>query len=163
NRHLWNRPLPKSLAALLQETLACSNSSAPSANGIGNPLLRNCGEASAAGISAAICRTLMHPMSPRWLRSCWPIRSRSAAGRSGKGKSSRLANFVLRRGGQFWQEDYFDTLIRDGEHLRKAVRYTEHNPAKAALVMDPRAWSWGSARRRDGYARLPWQHDRSAA
>jgi putative transposase len=74
-----------------------------------------------------------------------------------KGKSSRLSNLALGRHGSFWQEDYFDTLIRDGEHLAKAVRYTEQNPAKAAFVKDPREWPWGSARRRDGYARLPWQ------
>lgn len=66
-----------------------------------------------------------------------------------KGKSSRLGNLVLGRTGPFWQPDYFDTRIRDAEHLRKAIHYTEHNPAKAALVRDPRDWKWGSARRRD--------------
>jgi|SRR6266478_3870979 len=74
-----------------------------------------------------------------------------------KGKSSRLANLALSRSGPFWQEDYFDTLIRDEEHLKKARRYTEHNPAKAALVKDPRAWKCSNARRRDEYERLPWQ------
>src|SRR5262249_28550446 len=74
-----------------------------------------------------------------------------------KGKSSRLANLVLRRSGPFWQEDYYDTLIRDDEHLRKATLYTERNPMKAALVNDPRQWRWSSARRRDEYQRLPRQ------
>lgn len=66
-----------------------------------------------------------------------------------KGKSSRLANLALGRRGSFWQEDYFDTLIRDGEHLAKAVRYTEQNPAKAGFVKDPHEWCWSSACRRD--------------
>ena len=74
-----------------------------------------------------------------------------------KGKSARRINALLGRGGWLWQEDYFDTLIRDDEHLKKAVRYTEQNPAKARLVMDPRDWLWSSARRRDEYGRLPWQ------
>ena len=78
-----------------------------------------------------------------------------------KGKSSRLANLSLRRRGSFWQVDYFDTVIRDGEHLAKAIGYTERNPNKAALAKDPRDWPWGSARRRDEYARLPWQRGSS--
>lgn len=77
-----------------------------------------------------------------------------------KGKSSRLANLALKRHGAFWQEDYYDTLIRDGEHLAKAVRYTEQNPSKAAFVKEPREWCWSSARRRDEYGRLPWQRQR---
>jgi REP element-mobilizing transposase RayT len=71
-----------------------------------------------------------------------------------KGKSARLANLSLQRSGAFWQEDYFDTLIRDEEHLKKAVHYAEANPAKACFVKDPRSWTWSSARRRDIYGRL---------
>ena len=36
-----------------------------------------------------------------------------------KGKSSREANKLLGRRGQFWQADYYDTIVRDTEHLRK--------------------------------------------
>jgi len=74
-----------------------------------------------------------------------------------KGKSSRLANVFLRRCGKFWQEDYYDTLIRDGAHLKQAIRYTEQNPVKAFLAKATRDWSWCSARYRDEYERLPWQ------
>ncbi len=35
--------------------------------------------------------------------------------------------------GQFWQHDYFDRLIRDGDHLRNVVRYIRRNPVKAHL------------------------------
>lgn len=77
-----------------------------------------------------------------------------------KGKSARLANVVLQRTGPFWQEDYYDTLIRDEEHFKKAVHYTDANPAKAAMVKDPREWLWSSARRRDEYGRLPGQKER---
>ena len=74
-----------------------------------------------------------------------------------KGKSARLANARLRRNGPFWQEDYFDTLIRDEAHLKRAVRYAERNPVKAHLTKTAREWPWGSARQRNEYERLPWQ------
>ena len=67
------------------------------------------------------------------------------------------ANALCSRRGSFWQQDYFDTLIRDEAHLAKAIRYAEQNAARAGLVKDPRDWLWSSARHRDGYGRLPWQ------
>ena len=73
-----------------------------------------------------------------------------------KGRSARFSNLTLRRNGAFWQDDYFDTRIRDEDHLRKAIHYTEANPAKACLVMDPGKWPWSSARGHslDGRLRL---------
>jgi putative transposase len=79
-----------------------------------------------------------------------------------KGGSARAANLMLRRRGQFWEREYFDTLIRDDEHLRRAIRYTEANPVKAGLVSERKAWRWSSARWRDDYERLPWQRERAA-
>lgn len=74
-----------------------------------------------------------------------------------KGKSAREANKLLGRSGRFWQEDYFDTLLRDAEHLRKAKHYTEQNPVKAFLAKTAREWRWSSARHRDEYGQLRWQ------
>jgi len=74
-----------------------------------------------------------------------------------KGKSSRLANQLLKRTGKFWQEDYYGTLIRDAAHLKQAIRYTEQNPVKTYLAKATRAWPWSSARHRDEYECLPWQ------
>src|SRR6266851_5262724 len=68
-----------------------------------------------------------------------------------KGASARAANLALNRRGRFWEREYFDTLIRDEEHLKRAIRYTENNPVKAALVAERKAWRWGSARWRDEY------------
>jgi REP element-mobilizing transposase RayT len=76
-----------------------------------------------------------------------------------KGRTAREANLVLGRRGAFWQDDYYDTRVRDGAHLAQAIRYVEQNPAKARLVRDAREWPWGSARLRDEYHRLPWQRD----
>lgn len=74
-----------------------------------------------------------------------------------KGVASRLANIALRRRGSFWQKDYYDIVIRDEEHLKRAIRYTEENPTKAFLVSAACDWQWCSARHRDEYERLPWQ------
>lgn len=74
-----------------------------------------------------------------------------------KGKSSREANRLLGRRGPFWQADYYDTLVRDEAHLKRAVRYTEQNPVKAYLTKAVRDWPWSSARHRDKYECLPWQ------
>ncbi len=76
-----------------------------------------------------------------------------------KGASSREANRLLLRRGPFWQQDYYDTLIRDDAHLKRAIRYAEHNPVKAFLTKGARDWKWSSARYRDEYERLPWQRD----
>jgi putative DNA methylase len=74
-----------------------------------------------------------------------------------KGKSAREANKLLDRCGQFWETDYYDTLIRDDAHLQRAIRYTEQNPVKACLIKAARDWLRSSARHRDEYERLPWQ------
>jgi len=74
-----------------------------------------------------------------------------------KGKASREANNVLGRRGQFWQEDYYDTVIRDESHLKRAICYAEQNPVKAFLAKAAGDWPWSSAPHRDEHERLPWQ------
>lgn len=80
-----------------------------------------------------------------------------------KGASSRACNLALKRRGQFWEHEYFDTLVRNADHLKRAVKYTENNPVKAGLVAERKAWRWGSARWRDEYERLAWQRQGNAA
>jgi REP element-mobilizing transposase RayT len=72
-----------------------------------------------------------------------------------KGASSREANRVLGRLGALWQEDYFDRLMRNEEHLYKTVSYVEWSPVKAKLCSDPKHWPFSS--------RNPQQQDRLAA
>jgi REP element-mobilizing transposase RayT len=71
-----------------------------------------------------------------------------------KGYTAKEANKVLGRKGHFWQEGYWDTYMRDGEHESKTRRYIENNPTKAKLVASPKEWLWSSARFRDAYERL---------
>ena len=74
--------------------------------------------------------------------------------KSWKGFTGTEANKWLGRRGNFWEEDYWDTFMRDPEHEAKTRRYIENNPAKAGLVLDPKDWLWSNARFRDEYAAL---------
>ena len=71
-----------------------------------------------------------------------------------KGYTAKEINRRLGRKGQFWQEGYWDTYMRDGDHEVKTRRYIENNPTMARLVLSPKSWSWSSARFRDEYERL---------
>jgi REP element-mobilizing transposase RayT len=68
--------------------------------------------------------------------------------------TAKEVNRALGRQGAFWEADYWDTYMRSAAHELQTVRYTENNPAKAGLVLDPKQWSWSSARLRDAYGRL---------
>jgi Rad3-related DNA helicase/REP element-mobilizing transposase RayT len=57
---------------------------------------------------------------------------------SWKSFSAKEANKLLRRDGEFWQEEYYDHLIRDEEDLRHCVEYTYFNPEKAGIE----TWQW---------------------
>ena len=74
--------------------------------------------------------------------------------RDWKGYTAHRINRLLGTNGTLWQADYWDRYIRDEEHFRKAIRYIEANPVKAALVHAPAEWEWSSARFRDEYGRL---------
>jgi len=62
--------------------------------------------------------------------------------------SARMANRVLKRSGPFWQDDYWDTYIRNERHFESTISYIENNPVKAGLVEDATDWPWGHARLR---------------
>ena len=53
--------------------------------------------------------------------------------KSWKGFSATNINKHLARTGPFWQEDYFDRLIRDADHFANCTRYIRRNPTKACL------------------------------
>jgi REP element-mobilizing transposase RayT len=62
-----------------------------------------------------------------------------------KSYTSHEANKMLKRSGQFWQEDYFDRYIRNYEHYEKTIDYIEMNPVKAGLCEKPSDWKYSSA------------------
>ncbi|HEV2294212.1 MAG TPA: helicase C-terminal domain-containing protein, partial [Tepidisphaeraceae bacterium] len=58
---------------------------------------------------------------------------------SWKRHTGRQANLLLgRTGGEFWQAEYYDHLIRDDDDLRQAVEYAWNNAEAAGLG----EWSW---------------------
>jgi putative transposase len=62
---------------------------------------------------------------------------------------SKTGYEILRaRGGHgpFWQERYFDTIIRRVRNFWEKLEYTHRNPVEAGLVKNPEDWSWSSYR-----------------
>src|SRR5881394_4470024 len=59
---------------------------------------------------------------------------------SWKSHTAHEANLVLRRHGHFWQHEYFDHLVRNGESFARIVRYVAENPDRAGLHNWP--WVW---------------------
>ena len=55
-----------------------------------------------------------------------------------KSFTARKANAILGRSGAFWQREYYDRLIRNGDELDRAVRYVVSNPERAGLM----GWKW---------------------
>ena len=76
--------------------------------------------------------------------------------------TAREANRLLKRRGQFWAADYWDTFIRNPNHELQARNYAEQNPVKAALVSTAKDWPWSSARFRDEHGRLLLEPQRRA-
>ena len=52
---------------------------------------------------------------------------------SWKSYTAKEINKLLGRKGTLWQEEYWDRLVRHGEHLAACLRYIEEHPAKAHL------------------------------
>ncbi|HTL55800.1 MAG TPA: transposase [Candidatus Limnocylindrales bacterium] len=76
--------------------------------------------------------------------------------------TAREANRLLKRDGQFWAADYWDTFMRNLGHELQARNYTERNPVKAGLVSAAKDWPWSSARFCDEYGRLVLESRRGA-
>ena len=70
---------------------------------------------------------------------------------SWKSFTANEANKILKREGQFWQEEYFDRYIRNARHYADAIEYIENNPVKAGLCSRPEGWKFSSARARAAY------------
>jgi putative DNA methylase len=64
---------------------------------------------------------------------------------SWKSFTANKANVLLKRQGVFWQEEYFDRLIRDQKHFETTIYYIENNPVVAGLCQSPTDWHYSSA------------------
>ena len=56
-----------------------------------------------------------------------------------------LANRLMGRSGSFWQDEYFDRILRSEQECRKARHYVEWNPVNARLAPSPEEFTWSSA------------------
>ena len=57
---------------------------------------------------------------------------------SWKSYTAKCANEALGRTGKFWQEEYYDHLIRDDKDLMRCMEYTYFNPERAGIA----DWEW---------------------
>jgi putative transposase len=73
---------------------------------------------------------------------------------SWKKHTANKANRLLKRRGEFWQADYWDTFMRNHQHEQKIRQYIEANPVNAALVAEAKSWLWSSTRFCDGLGEL---------
>ncbi|MFZ0036927.1 MAG: transposase [Candidatus Acidiferrales bacterium] len=55
-----------------------------------------------------------------------------------KSFTANRANQLLARTGEFWQREYYDHQVRNGEDYSRIIRYVLENPSKAGLVN----WPW---------------------
>ena len=60
----------------------------------------------------------------------WPLEKLL---QSWKRFTTREINKLLDRGGNLWQRDYFDRLVRDEKHFANCIRYIRRNAEKAGL------------------------------
>ncbi len=73
-----------------------------------------------------------------------------------KGPTAREANKLLNRTGEaFWQEEFFDRIIRNDQEFERIRRYIEWNPVKAALANRPEDFAWSSAALLQSEAQAP--------
>lgn len=61
---------------------------------------------------------------------------------SWKSFSAHEANKILERTGQFWQEEYFDRIVRSEKEFAFYITYILDNPVKAGLCRHWKEWSW---------------------
>jgi putative transposase len=65
--------------------------------------------------------------------------------RAWKSFTSVGINRSLSRSGVLWQKEYYDHLIRSGEQLKRAIRYTVENPLKAGMKKWPYVYASAEA------------------
>jgi putative transposase len=63
-----------------------------------------------------------------------------------KSHTAQEINNILKRSGAFWQEGFYDHIIRDERDFRKRVDYIHKNPLTSGLVNDPAEYRFSSFR-----------------
>jgi putative transposase len=58
-----------------------------------------------------------------------------------KSFTAKLCNKILSRGGQFWERESYDHVVRNGK-FDSTVNYILNNPVKAGFVINWKDWKW---------------------
>ncbi|MDD3888193.1 MAG: transposase [Patescibacteria group bacterium] len=61
-----------------------------------------------------------------------------------KGSSAYYINKSLNKNGKFWEDNYYDHIIRDEKDFEKHFNYIHNNPVKHGLASNPEDWKWSS-------------------
>jgi len=94
-----------------------------------------------------LCSLHAYVIMPNHVHVLWtPYVSLPLLIRRVKGTAARSANQLLGRVGKpFWQEEYFDRIVRTDKEFSQIRSYIEWNPVTAALVSNPEEFQWSSA------------------
>jgi len=58
-----------------------------------------------------------------------------------KGATASKINKMLNKSGRFWEENYYDKVIRDNKHFAIVYEYVKNNPLKVGLDVSERFYS----------------------
>jgi REP element-mobilizing transposase RayT len=64
--------------------------------------------------------------------------------------TARRINLHLGREGPFWEEGFYDHMIRNREEFGRTLKYIHNNPVAAGLVEYPEDWPYSTANPRYG-------------
>jgi REP element-mobilizing transposase RayT len=100
-----------------------------------------------AAVADGLCALHAYAVMPNHVHLLWtPMISLPDLIHRVKGATAYQANKLLcRTGERFWQEEYFDRMVRTGREFDSIKRYIEWNPVKAELVTNPEDFQWSSA------------------
>jgi putative transposase len=59
-----------------------------------------------------------------------------------KRHTALLSNKVLKRSGQFWEQESYDHIVRNEDEFNRIVFYTIHNTIKPGFVKQWKDWEW---------------------
>ncbi|MCQ8879446.1 transposase [Pseudoalteromonas shioyasakiensis] len=89
------------------------------------------------GLSKTVCFVIM-PDHMHWLFQLKTKSSLSSVVGKVKGRASFLINKTKKE--QIWQAGFYDSLIRNEEHLMRQARYIAANPLRAGIVDELRKY-----------------------
>ncbi|MFZ0590960.1 MAG: transposase [Bryobacteraceae bacterium] len=98
-------------------------------------------------VARGLCCLHAYVVMPNHVHVLWtPHVALSDLIRQVKGPTACNANKLLGRTGEpFWQQEYFDRLVRRDIEFGRIRHYIEWNPVRAALVARPEDFPWSSA------------------